>query len=122
MQYRVTGEFCVEGNPTKAWIGTTGEDDTEHVPDDVWQEQVHDFAGLDEAKDFIRGLHAQMSTHVALLASEDGVEWETIFVQDSDADHLDDAAPGVPLPSSVDATGGPGEQVVDDTLTPYPAQ
>lgn len=122
MRYRVTGEFCVEGNPTKAWIGTTGEDDTEHVPDDVWQAQTHEFDDLDAAKEFVRGLHPQMSTHVAIESSEDGAEWEMIFYQDSDADHLDDAAPGVPLPSAIDATGGPGEQIVDETLTPYPAQ
>ncbi len=117
-EFRVTGEFCIAGNPTKAWLGTTGEDDTEHVPDDVWQEQSHTFGTLDEAKDFIRGLNPTMSTHIALLDA-DGT---TLVYMDSDADHLDEAAPGVIPPSQREPEPTPGAHVVDETLTPYAPQ
>jgi hypothetical protein len=118
MGYQVTGVFCVEGNPTKAWAGTTGDDDTEHVPDDVWEEQVHDFEDIDEAKDFIRGLHPQMSTHV-VLQTDDG---EVLVEMDAEGDHLDDAAPGVERPSQAPPQPPPGENVVDESLTPYESQ
>lgn len=122
-QFRVTGEFCIAGNPTKAWHGSTGEDDTVHVPDDVWQEQVHPFAGdLDAAKAFVLGLDLQMTTHVCIEHSaDDGVTWECIVAQDSDADHIVGAAPGVVPPSQVDSLL-PGEHRVEESLTPYPAQ
>lgn len=118
MGYQVTGVFCVEGNPTKAWNGTTGEDDDEHVPDDVWEEQFHDFDDLEAAKDFIRELHPQMSTHVALV-TDDG---EILVEMDAEGDHLDDAAPGVERPSQRPPQPPPGENVVDDSLTPYESQ
>lgn len=107
--FTVTMIACVEGNPTKAWSGTTGEDDTEHVPDDVWEDQTHEFDSLDAAKDFIRGLHTQVTTHVKLYA--DG---ELIFDRDAGSDHLDDAAPGVPMPHEVDSGSGVRDQVVED--------
>lgn len=106
--FTVTLTGCVAGNPLKAWKGTTGEDDLEHVPDDVWEDQTHDFADLDAAKDFIRGLHPDTSTHVLLLA--DGV---VIFDQDAGADHLDDAASGVTMPHLVDSGGGSEDAVPD---------
>lgn len=118
MSYSVTGTFCVEGNPTQAWSGTEGEDDTTHVPNDVWEDQTHDFGDdVEGAKDFIRGLEPQMTTHVALEA--DG---EVICYMDSDADHLDDAAVGVIPPSQRPAQPAPGENVVDESLTPYESQ
>jgi len=113
--YNVTGVFCVAGNPTKAWNGTEGEDDTEHVPDDVWEEQIHEFNDIDEAKDFIRGLQPQMTTHIAL----ETVDGEVLCYMDSDADHLDDAAEGVVPPSQRPAQPPPGENIVDESLTPY---
>jgi hypothetical protein len=117
MGYQVVGVFCVEGNPTQAWNGTEGEDDEVHVPNDVWQEQTHEFDDIDEAKDFIRGLEPQMTTHVAL--ESDG---EVLCYMDSDADHLDDAAPGVLPPSQAPAQPLPGENLVDESLTPYESQ
>lgn len=118
MSYLVTGSFCVEGNPTQAWNGTEGEDDTVHVPNDVWEDQEHPFDNIDAAKDFIRGLHPQMSTHVAL----ETVEGEVLCYMDSDAEHLDNAAEGVVPPSQAPAQPAPGENLVDDTLTPYASQ
>jgi hypothetical protein len=41
---------------------------------------------------------------------------------DSDADHLDDAAPGVLPPSQAPAQPLPGENLVDESLTPYESQ
>jgi hypothetical protein len=121
MSYRVTGLFCVAGNPTKAWAGTTGEDDEEHVPDDVWEEQGWEFDELIEAKNYIKELHPQMTTHVALEAEVDG-EWETILYMDSDADHIDAADVGVMMPSQAPAQPAPGENAVDESLTPYESQ
>jgi hypothetical protein len=96
--FRVTLTACVEGNPLKAWRGTTGEDDTEHIPDDVWEDQDRPFDTLDDAKAFIRGLHPQTSTHVKLWSDDD-----LIFDQDADVDHLEDAAPGTIPPHLVDS-------------------
>lgn len=109
MAYEVKLVACVEGNPTKAWSGTTGEHDTEHVPDDVWEDQTHTFDDLDAAKAFVRGLHPQVTTHVKLYADD-----ELIFDQDAGADHLDDAAPGVAMPHTVDSGSGARGQVVED--------
>src|SRR5215471_14519537 len=117
MGFQVTGVFCVEGNPTKAWAGTTGEDDEEHVPDDVWEDQVHEFDNIDEAKSFIRGLHPQLTTHVQL--EQDG---EILCAMDAEGDHLDDAAPGVERPSQAPPQPPPGENVVDESLVPYESQ
>lgn len=100
--YRVTLTACVSGNPLKAW-----RDGTE--PDDVWQDQTHDFGGLDAAKAFIRGLHPDTSTHVVLESSEDNAAWTPIYVQDFGEDDLDTAGPGEvppsqapPVPDAVD--------------------
>ena len=116
--YHVTGIFCVEGNPTQAWAGTEGEDDTEHVPNDVWEEQDHEYEDIEAAKNFIRSLHPQMSTHVALETDEG----EVLCYMDSDADHLDNAAEGVVPPSQAPAQPLPGQNVVDESLTPYESQ
>jgi hypothetical protein len=118
MGFQVTGVFCVEGNPTKAWAGTTGEDDDEHVPDDVWEDQVHEFDTLDGAKRFVQGLEPQMSTHITIVG-EDG---EVLIEMDAEGDHLDDAAPGVMRPSQTPAQPPLGENVVDESLTPYESQ
>lgn len=69
---------CVAGNPLKAWEGSTGLDDTEHVPDDEWQDQTHDFATLDEAKAFVAGLDGRVATHVQI--THDGT---VLFDQDA---------------------------------------
>jgi hypothetical protein len=118
MSYHVTGIVCVEGNPTQAWTGTEGEDDEVHVPNDVWEDQDHEFDGLDEAKNFIRSLNPQMTTHIALETDEG----EMLVYMDSDADHLDAAAPGVMMPSQAPAKPLPGENMVDESLTPYASQ
>lgn len=87
--YTVTLDACVAGNPLKAWRGGTD-------PDDVWEVQSHNFDDLDAAKDFIRQLPEQTTTHVQLFA--DG---GLIFDQDADADHLHDADAGVDMPHTV---------------------
>ena len=89
MNYRVTLTACTAGNPLKAWRGGTD-------PDDVWEDQSRDFADLDAAKEFIRGLPEQTTTHVKLYADD-----ELIFEQDADNDHLDTADAGVPMPHTV---------------------
>lgn len=93
--YRVTLDALVEGNPLVAWAGSEGPDDTEHVPNDVWEAQTHDFADLDDAKAFIRSLHPEASTHV-VLADESGTPF---YVQDFGHDDLDAAHPDVVPPS-----------------------
>lgn len=115
-QFRVTGEFCVAGNPTKAWAGGT-------EPDDVWESQVHPFKGnLAAAKAFVLGLDPQLSTHVTIEHSTDGgATWELVVAQDADADWVADATPGEVPPSQRDLVL-PGEHVIDESLTPYPAQ
>jgi hypothetical protein len=107
--YRVSLTACTAGNPHQAWRGTTGEDDTEHVPNDVWEDVAFDFADLDAAKAYVASLDPDMTTHVEI--SEVG--GEVFFMQDADADHLDDAAPDVVMPHTIDA-GGP----VDDSVIP----
>lgn len=121
-EFRVTGVFLIAGNPTKAWAGTTGENDLVNVPDDVWQEQVHPFDNLDSAKGFIRSCHPQITTHLVLeYREDDGADWTTLVAMDSDKDHLDDAAPGVLRPSMVTSLL-PGEHAVQDLPAPFPAQ
>lgn len=78
-----------EGNPLKAWAGSTGPDDTEHVPDDVWQDQTHQFGTLEDAKAFVAGLHPDATTHVE-LSDESGV----LYRQDA-GDDLDAVEAGV---------------------------
>lgn len=109
MSIAVELEACVAGNPTKAWNGTTGEDDTVHVPDDVWESQTWPFDTLDAAKAYVRGLHPQITTHVRIV-----VDGEVVFDQDAGADHLDDAEPGVPMPHNVDSGSGVPTNVVED--------
>lgn len=97
--FRVDLIALVAGNPNKAWREGT-------EPDDVWEDQSHSFTSLEDAKDFIRSLPEAGTTHVKLFADD-----EQIFEQDAGADHLDDAAPGVEMPHTVDF-GGP----VDDSI------
>ena len=94
--FKVTLVACIEGNPFKAWHGSTGEDDTEHVPNDVWQDQSHDYADLAAAKEFIQGLHSEVTTH-ALLWDEDG---ETVLYNKDAGDDLEAADSGV-VPASL---------------------
>lgn len=109
MAIRVEMEACTAGNPLKAWKGTEGEHDTEHVPDDVWETKVYDFGDdLEAAKAYIRVLDAPLTTHVKLYADD-----ALIFDQDAGADHLDDAAPDVEMPHTIDA-GGPVEETVGE--------
>jgi len=107
--FSVTLIACVEGNPHQAWHGSTGPEDEEHVPDDVWQDQVHDFRELEDAKEFIRGLHPEVTTHVE-LHDEDG---EVIYRKDA-GDDLDAAEPGV-VPDSAGV-----EEDVEDVAPPAP--
>jgi hypothetical protein len=126
--YKVTGEFCIEGNPTIAWSRVAPEPDENGLeqrlpPNDVWQAQVHEFGSLDEAKAFVKGLYendpnGQMFTHVA-IENEEG---EVLVHMDSDFDHLDDADDGVIPPSQRPPEPLPGEHVVDETLTPFASQ
>lgn len=116
-QFRVTLEACVAGNPHKAWkkrlpAGELRDDEfapDREPPDDVWEQQTHDFTDLDDAKAFILGLPEETTTHVELEylapADEPGADsvWETLFVQDAGADHLEDAAPGVVPPHLIDS-------------------
>lgn len=81
-KFRVTLTACVAGNPLKAWFGTTGKDDKEHVPDDVWEDQEFSFATLEEAKLYIQDLPELTTTHVVLSVQEDGGTWVTIFEKD----------------------------------------
>lgn len=105
--FRVTMVACVAGNPLKAWRG-----DSE--PNDVWEDQSHPFDDLDAAKDFVRTLPEQTTTHVR-IESDHGLEpddvvsqvledgWVVIFDQDASGDHLDAAAPDVPMPHRIDS-------------------
>jgi hypothetical protein len=112
--YRVTLTACTAGNPLQAWHGTTGEDDEEHVPDDVWADVAYEFNDdLDAAKAYVAGMDPQMTTHVRI--EHDGV---VIYDQDAGADHLDDAAPGVVMPHTIDA-GGPVEDVAGEAPPPF---
>lgn len=79
---------CVAGNPLKAWHGTTGPDDAKHVPDDVWEDKSFAFGeDLDAAKNYVKTLHPDMTTHVVIVA--DGrVIWEQDRGEDLDAAHL----------------------------------
>lgn len=104
--YQVTLTACTAGNPLQAWKGTTGEDDTEHVPNDVWEDLSFDFDDLDEAKAYVESLDPQMTTHVKIFSDD-----EQIHDQDASGDHLADAAPGVAMPHTVD-TG------TDDDVVP----
>lgn len=85
---RVELEACVAGNPLKAWKGTTGEDDTEHVPDDVWEHQSHEFDDLEEAKEFVLELPEQTTTHVTIFSEDEEGEF-LLWEQDRDGDALD---------------------------------
>jgi len=79
--FQVTLTACVAGNPLKAW--RDGEE-----PNDVWEDQTHDFGDdLEAAKTWIRGLDPRVTTHVVLLA--DGTP---IYAADA-ADDLDAAHP-----------------------------
>lgn len=118
-QFRITLEACVAGNPFKAWreklpAGETRDDEfapDRMPPDDVWEAQVHEFDDLNAAKDFIRGLPEQTTTHVMLeVQSYSGPDeaptfdgWVPIYVQDAGAEHLDAAAPDVTPPHLVDS-------------------
>lgn len=127
-EFRVTLTACVAGNQHKAWkrrldeprldeagqpinAADTSQPDRapdREVPDDVWEEQTHEFDTLEAAKLFIRGLPEQTTTHVVLEYLEPGAEGEDgtyvpIFIQDASGDHLDDAAPGVTPPHLVDS-------------------
>lgn len=100
MTYRVTMEACVAGNPHKAWkvrlpAGETNDDPLapdREPPDDVWEEQTYEFGDVAAARDFIRQLPAESTTHVRMYA--DG---ELIYDQDADADWLDEADAGVEM-------------------------
>lgn len=101
--YRVTMTMCVAGDPDRAWLGSTGEDDTDNVPDDEWEDVAYDFGDdLDGAKEYVRGLDPALTTHVKI--EHDGV---VIFDQDAGADHLDDAHEDVEMPHTVDFGGLP---------------
>lgn len=112
-QFRVTLVACVAGNPHKAWHSRLPADAPRNddplapdrePPDDVWEDQTHDFgADLDSAKAFIRTLPEATTTHVVLEHSADGGDWAPIFVQDADSDHLDNAGPGVDMPHTIDS-------------------
>lgn len=95
--FKVTLTACIAGDPRKAWNGTTGETDTEHVPDDVWQDQSHDFDTLETAVEWIRGLDPRVTTHVVLVYVEDGQEPREIFVKDR-GDDLDKVTTDPPEP------------------------
>jgi len=90
MSYRVTLTACTAGNPLQAWFGTTGDGDDEHVPNDVWEDFDLTFADLDAAKDFIRKLHPDTSTHI-LLYGADADDERCIYHQDY-GDDLDAAS------------------------------
>ncbi len=124
--FRVTMEACVAGNPLKAWkvrlpeeerrIDGDGQpldpDDTapdREQPDDEWELQQHDFADLEAAKDFVRGLPVETTTHVRIEA--DGV---VIFDQDADGDHLDAAGVDVEMPHTIDSRLPDVEETVPD--------
>lgn len=110
-EFRVTLDALVAGNPSKAWKvklpeGETRDDEfapDREPPDDEWEAQDHRFGSIDEAKDFIRALHPDASTHVVLEYSPDGDNWQLLYVQDADADHLADADVGVTPPHLVDS-------------------
>lgn len=119
--YRVTMEACIAGNPHKAWrvrlpAGEYRVDDPlapdREPPDDVWEDQSHDFDTIDAARDFIRGLPAETTTHVKLYADD-----ELIYVQDADAEHLDHADAGVAMPHTITSANPLDE---DDTVPDAP--
>lgn len=118
--YRVTMEACIAGNPHKAWrvrlpAGETNDDalaPDREPPDDVWEKQEHSFDSIDAARDFIRGLPAETTTHVELYADD-----ELIYVQDADADHLDNADAGVEMPHTITSANPLDE---DDTVPDAP--
>lgn len=109
MPFTVTLTGCVAGNPLKAWRGSTGEADTEHVPDDVWQDLAPTFDTIDEAKGYILDLHFQTSTHVVLL----DIDGSVLYNQDA-GDPLDVAASGVVPPSLIPPP------LSDDDVPPAP--
>lgn len=113
--FRVTLVACIAGNPRKAWRGGT-------EPDDVWEDQAHDFDDLGEAKSFVGSLPAETTTHVVLWHQADGTEWTAIFDQDAGNDHLWDAAPGVPMPHTVDAGGPVDDEAIAKAPRLMPAQ
>lgn len=93
MGYRVEYVGCVAGNPLQAWRGTTGETDTVHVPNDVWEDLSQDFGeDLDAAKAWIEAQHGQITTHIVLYHDD-----ELLYNHDA-GDDLAAAEPGhVPL-------------------------
>jgi len=100
---RVTLTACVAGNPLKAWRDGTD-------PDDVWQDQSHDFDDVEAAKAFVRGLHPDTTTHVVLYGTDDDGE-HVLYRKDHGEDDLDAAGVGVvppseqpPVPDDVDET------------------
>lgn len=122
MAFRVTMVACVAGNPHKAWKvklpADQHRDDPDdlapdrELPDDVWEVQSHPFDTLDAAKQFVRILPEQTTTHVR-IESDHAVEpddtdavvlddgWVVIYDQDASLEHLDAAAPGVPMPHAI---------------------
>lgn len=104
MTIQVTMDACVAGNPHKAWkvrlpAGETSDNELapdREPPDDVWEHQTHEFPALLDAKVYVEGLPAETTTHVLIV-----VDGETIFDQDADADHLDAAEPGLPMPHTI---------------------
>lgn len=113
----VTLTACTSGNPLKGWSGTPDPETglLPEAPDDVWEDVSYDFGDdLDAAKEYVRGLHPQMVTHVKMLA--DGV---VFFDQDAGADHLDDAAPDVVMPHTVDFGGPPGAAEPQEPPPPF---
>lgn len=79
----------VAGNPLKAWAGSTGPGDEEHVPDDEWADKTRDFESLEDAKAFIGSLHSDATTHVELWDDD------TVLYRQDAGDDLDVAGPGV---------------------------
>lgn len=108
----------VAGNPHKAWRGSTGLDDTEHVPDDVWEDQVYEFGSLDEAKSFVAGLPAESTTHVEIF-DESGM---MLFHQDG-GDVLDDVEEGTESPWKVGSSATEdAEEAVPEAPPVMPSQ
>ncbi len=108
--FRVTLIALTAGNPLKAW--RDGQE-----PDDVWEDQEYPFDDLDAAKDFIRSVTGDSTTHVKLFAGD-----ELIYDQDAAAYELPDAAPGVVMAHTVDFGGPVDDSVVPDGPKPLPSQ
>lgn len=124
-EFTVTLDACVEGNQHNAWNRRLPDGETsdyEHAPDrvppdDVWEAQVHGFDELDAAKDFVRSLPEDITTHVKLLAGD-----VVIYDQDADAEHLDAAGVDVEMPHTIDSAL-PDEPVeIPESSPPMPRQ